>query len=36
MMKMIYDGETEFTHQSLRTLIAESKKDANLLAMSKY
>lgn len=36
MLKIIYDGESEFSHFSLRTLIAESKKDANLLSMNKY
>ena len=36
MLNLIYDGETEFTNYSLRTMIAESKKDANLLTMGKY
>lgn len=36
MLNIIYDGETEFTTYSMRSMIAESKKDANLLSMSKY
>lgn len=36
MLNMIYDGESEFTSYSMRSMIADSKKDANLLAMSKY
>ncbi len=36
MLNLIYDGETEFSNYSLRTMIAESKKDANLLTMGKY
>ena len=36
MLNMIYDGETEFTSYSMRSMIAESKKEANLLTMGKY
>ena len=36
MLNMIYDGETEFTSYSMRSMIADSKKEANLLTMSKY
>ena len=36
MLNMIYDGETEFTTYSMRSMIADSKKEANLLTMSKY
>lgn len=36
MLNIIYDGESEFTHYSLRTMIADSKREANLLAMGRY
>lgn len=36
MLNIMYDGESEYSQQSLRTMVAESKKDANLLAMGKY
>lgn len=36
MLKIIYDGEDEFTLHSMRSLMAEVKKDANLLAMNRY
>jgi hypothetical protein len=36
MLNMIYDGETEFTNYSLRSMVADSKKEANLLTMGKY
>ena len=36
MLNIIYDGETEFTNYSMRAMIADSKKEANLLSMSKY
>lgn len=36
MLNIIYDGETEFTNYSMRSMIADSKKEANLLSMSKY
>ena len=36
MLNIIYDGENEFSHQSLRSMMAESKKEANLLSMNKY
>lgn len=36
MLNLIYDGETEFTNYSMRSMIAESKKEANLLTMGKY
>jgi len=36
MLSIIYDGETEFTNYSLRSMVADSKKEANLLAMGKY
>ena len=34
MLNIIYDGETEFTSYSLRSMIADSKKEANLLLLS--
>ena len=37
MLRIIYDGESDWTHQSLRSIIANTKKDADkLLAMSRY
>ena len=36
MLNIIYDGETEFTNYSMRSMLADSKKEANLLSMSKY
>lgn len=36
MLNMIYDGETEFTNYSMRSMVADVKKEANLLTMSKY
>ena len=36
MLKIMYDGESEFTHQSMRSMMADSKKEANLLAMNRY
>lgn len=36
MLKIIYDGESDFTEVSLRSMMAESKKETNLLAMNKY
>lgn len=36
MLNIIYDGETEFTNYSMRSMIADSKKEANLLTMGKY
>ena len=36
MLKIIYDGEDEFTQQSMRSLMADAKKEANLLAMNRY
>lgn len=36
MLNIIYDGETEFTNYSMRAMIADSKKEANLLTMGKY
>ena len=36
MLDIIYDGENEYTTYSLRNMIAESKKDINLLAMNRY
>ena len=36
MLSIIYDGETEFTNYSLRSMVADAKKEANLLTMGKY
>ena len=36
MLNIIYDGDNEFSQMSLRTLVAESKKETNLLAMNRY
>ncbi len=36
MLDIIYDGENGFTTYSLRTMIADAKKDVDLLAMNKY
>ena len=36
MLRIIYDGEDEYTQHSMRSLMAEVKKDANLLAMNRY
>lgn len=36
MLNIIYDGEQEFTTYSMRSMIADSKKEANLLTMGKY
>ena len=36
MLNMIYDGESEFTTYSMRAMIADVKKETNLLTMSKY
>lgn len=36
MLKIMYDGESEFTHQSLRSMIADTKKEQNLLQMGRY
>lgn len=36
MLRIMYDGESDFTYQSLRSMIADSKKDQNLLAMGRY
>ena len=36
MLNIIYDGENEFTNYSMRSMIADSKKEANLLTMGKY
>ena len=36
MLNIIYDGETEFSSYSMRSMIADSKKEANLLTMGKY
>lgn len=36
MLNIIYDGESDFSQQSLRSMIADTKKDANLLAMGRY
>lgn len=36
MLKIIYDGEQEFTQHSMRSLMADAKKEANLLAVNRY
>lgn len=36
MLNMIYDGDADFSQYSLRSMIADSKKELNLLAMNRY
>lgn len=36
MLKVIYDGESEFTMHSMRNLMSEVKKETDLLAMNRY
>lgn len=36
MLRIMYDGEDEFTQHSMRSLMADVKKEANLLAMNRY
>ena len=36
LLDVIYDGESQFSTESIRELAAKNKKDTNLLAMNKY
>ena len=36
MLSIIYDGETEFSNYSMRSMVADAKREANLLSMGKY
>ena len=36
MLNIIYDGENDFSTYSLRTLMAEAKKESNLMQMNRY
>ena len=36
MLRIMYDGESEFSMYSLRSMMAEAKKDTNMLAMNRY
>ena len=36
MLRIMYDGEREFSMYSLRSMMAEAKKDTNMLAMNRY
>ena len=36
ILNMIYDGDADFSQYSLRSMIADSKKELNLLAMNRY
>lgn len=36
VLDMMYDGDSSFSSASLRSLVAENKKETNLLAMNKY
>jgi hypothetical protein len=36
ILHLIYDADNDFSQMSLRSMIADSKKESNLLAMSRY
>ena len=36
LLDIMYDGESQFSTESIRELAAKNKKDTNLLAMNKY
>ena len=36
LLDVMYDGESQFSTESIRELAAKNKKDTNLLAMNKY
>ena len=36
MLKILYDGESEFTFESLRSMMADAKKNTDQLSLSRY